>query len=118
MGITFEAHGERCSHCGEVVFDWKEVGRQEQLLGEGLVARGIRTGVEFTLVRKYAGFKATEIAELFDVRPETISRWESGALPVPRLAAFALGELFQHPRAARAKLETLAHPLESPQAVR
>jgi DNA-binding transcriptional regulator YiaG len=111
IGFAIEAIGERCSHCGEIVFSGDEVERQDELLDAAILGRGIRTSHEFRRMRKGAFLKATELAELFDVRPETVSRWESGALPIPRLAAFALAEICEHPRAARAKLETLARPL-------
>ena len=108
MGVQILARGEKCSSCGEMLFDDSEVERQEKLLAAGLVERGIRKGAEFKLVRKVAGFKAVEIAAMLDVRPETLSRWESGDQEIPRLAAFALGELFQHPRLVREKLELFA----------
>jgi DNA-binding XRE family transcriptional regulator len=109
MGVQLVARGMRCSSCGETLFDDDEMGRQEGLIASGLVARGIRTGKEFRFVRKVAGLKATEVAGILDVRPETVSRWESGDYGnVPRLAAFALGELYQHPRAVRQKLEAFA----------
>ena len=107
-GVTFDAVGEECSSCGETLFDDIEVRRQEKLIAAALVARGIRTGKDFKFVRKIAGFTAVEVAAMLDVRPETVSRWESGELDVPRLAAFALGELFEHPRIVRAKLEAFA----------
>jgi len=75
-----------------------EVQRQEREIATGLVARGVRTAAEFRFVRKMAGFRANEIAELLGVRPETVSRWERGEAEIPRSATFALGELFDRPR--------------------
>ena len=83
--------------------------RQEVSAAHALVTRGIRTGVEFKFVRKVVGLRATEVAEMLDVRPETMSRWERGELDLPRLAAFALGELLEHPKLTRQKLEAFAH---------
>ncbi|MCX5744646.1 MAG: helix-turn-helix domain-containing protein [Proteobacteria bacterium] len=68
------------------------------------MARGVRSGVEFKFLRKLAGLQANEVAALFGVRPETVSRWERGTIEFPRTAAFALGELYVHPRLTRQKL--------------
>lgn len=107
-GVEFLAHGERCRECGEIVFDSSEVKRQERLVATGLVERGVRSGRDFQYVRKVAGLKATELAELLDVRPETVSRWERDEVEVPRVVAFTLGELFERPRVVREKLEALS----------
>jgi putative zinc finger/helix-turn-helix YgiT family protein len=108
FGVELDARGLHCPACGETLFDFEEMGRQEQVLAAALVERGIRAGNEFAFVRKVAGFKGVEIAELFGVRPETVSRWENGDGEIPRTAAFALAQLFEHPRLTRASLERLA----------
>jgi DNA-binding transcriptional regulator YiaG len=87
-----------------------ERGRQERLAAERLVARGNRFGVEFMFVRKLARLLATEVADMFGVRKETVSRWERGEVEIPRAAAFALGELFAHPKLTRQRLEAFAQP--------
>ncbi|HWO22456.1 MAG TPA: type II TA system antitoxin MqsA family protein [Kofleriaceae bacterium] len=108
MGLEIAAHGQRCSACGETLFDDEEAGRQEQELAAALVERGVRTGAEFALVRKAAGLRGVDVAELFGVRPETVSRWEHGESEIPRTAAFAVGQLFQHPKLTRQSFEALA----------
>jgi putative zinc finger/helix-turn-helix YgiT family protein len=108
MGVELEAAGRQCGSCGEAIFEGDEVQRQEREIAAALVARGVRTAVEFKFVRKMAGFRANEIAELLGVRPETVSRWERGEAEIPRSAAFALGELFDRPRVTREKLEAFA----------
>ena len=89
LGVEVVAHGKRCSACGVILFDASEVDRQEREVAAGIVARGIRTGIEFKFVRKMADLRATDVADLLDVRPETVSRWETGALELPKLARFA-----------------------------
>lgn len=108
MGIAFTARGERCSACGEQLFDYEEAKRQQRVLVAALVERGVRTGPEFALVRKAAGLRGVEVAELFGVRPETVSRWEHGEAEIPRTAAFAIGELYKHPKLTRQSFEALA----------
>jgi DNA-binding transcriptional regulator YiaG len=108
MGIDVFAHGQRCESCKETLIGIEEMERLEHEAAAALVKRGIRSGTEFKLVRKLAHFKATEIAELLDVRPETVSRWEREETEIPRVAAFTLGELYEHPKKTREKLEAFA----------
>jgi putative zinc finger/helix-turn-helix YgiT family protein len=110
MGVVIEGRGRRCRACGEILIELTERGRQERLAAERLVARGIRSGVEFKFVRKLAGLQANEVADMFGVRKETVSRWERGEVEIPRTAAFALGALFEHPKLARQRLEAFARP--------
>ena len=86
----------------------EQVERMEAEGAAAIVKRGIRRGQEFRCVRKVAGFRANEIATMFDVTPETVSRWESGKQPLPRTVLFALAELYEHRQVTRRKLETLA----------
>jgi putative zinc finger/helix-turn-helix YgiT family protein len=110
MGFELEGRGQRCKACGEILIELAEVERQHRIAAERLVARGIRSGREFKLVRKVIGLRATEVAEMFDVRKETVSRWERGEVAIPRTAAFALGALFEHPKLTRQRLEAFAQP--------
>jgi putative zinc finger/helix-turn-helix YgiT family protein len=109
-GIEIEGRGQRCGACGEVLFTLTECGRQERLAAERMVARGIRTGRDFTFVRKVAGLRANEVAEMFGVRKETVSRWERGEVEIPRTAAYALGALYEHPKLTRQRFEAFAQP--------
>jgi DNA-binding transcriptional regulator YiaG len=110
-GVELLGEAIRCNHCGEVYWPGAEVKRQETEAAAMIVARGIRNGKQFQFIRKMLQLKATDLAALLDVRPETISRWERGEYPVDRAAAFVLGELYDRPRVVRAKLEALAaHP--------
>jgi len=92
------------------IYTLKEVEELQAAEAVEIVKRGIRTGLEFKLVRKMAGFKATEIASLLNVTAETVSRWESGASTLPLMAAFSLAELYERPVVVRRKLEALAVP--------
>jgi DNA-binding transcriptional regulator YiaG len=61
-----------------------------------LVDLGIATGEAFAYLRRALNLKATELAELLDVRPETISQWENGHVPVNRAAWGVLAALVDH----------------------
>jgi DNA-binding transcriptional regulator YiaG len=108
LGVEILARGRRCSSCGEELYDYDELGRQDALIADALVARGVRTGAEFVFVRKSADLKAVDVAELFGVRPETVWRWEHDETEIPRTAAYALGQLYKHPKLTRQSFESLA----------
>jgi putative zinc finger/helix-turn-helix YgiT family protein len=114
MGIDFETQGQRCEACGEILIALSERGRQERLAAAQLASRGIRTGREFKFVRKLAGLRANEVADMFGVRHETVSRWERSEVEIPRTAAYALGQLFEHPKLTRQRLEAFAQPVPPP----
>ena len=61
LGIEVIGRGRRCRSCGEILFDGAEVERQEHAIATALVARGVRTGPEFKLVRKVAGLRAAAL---------------------------------------------------------
>jgi putative zinc finger/helix-turn-helix YgiT family protein len=109
-GFKIEGCGQQCRSCGEILIALTEYGRMEQIAAKRIVARGIRTGSEFKFVRKRAGLQANEVADMFGVRKETVSRWERGEVPVPRTAAYTLGALFEHPKLTRQRLEAFEQP--------
>lgn len=110
MGVEIEGRGQRCRSCGEILIELTERGRQERLAAERRVARGIRSGLECKFVRKLAGLRANEVANMSGVRKETVSRWERAEVEIPRTAAYAPGELFAHPKLTRQRLEAFSQP--------
>jgi len=53
----------------------------------------VLSGEAFRFMRKAAGLRAKELAELLDVTPETISRWEKEHRQPDRKAMMVLGDL-------------------------
>ena len=49
------------------------------------------SGEAFRFMRKVAGLRAIDVAELFAVTPETVSRWETDKHPIDRGALVLLG---------------------------
>jgi DNA-binding transcriptional regulator YiaG len=109
-GVDMPEYGLECDVCKEIFYSSSEVRRQESYAAATIAERGIETPGQFKFIRKQANLQAAQLAALLDVAPETISRWEHGERPIPRLAAFALAELYLHPKLTRAKLEALAKP--------
>jgi len=102
------SHAASDAENAATLFDVTEMKRQERAIAKDLAARGVRTGDEFKLVRKVAGLRAVDVAAMLNVTPETVSRWERGTVEVPRAAAYVLGDLLDHPKLARERLEAFA----------
>lgn len=111
-GVEIAARGKRCRACGETLFDLAEMKRQERAIAKELAARGVRTSSEFKLVRKVAGLRAVDVAAMLDVTPETVSRWERGTVEIPRAAAYVLGDLLDHPKLARERLDAFTRQVD------
>jgi DNA-binding XRE family transcriptional regulator len=90
--------GYVCQKCRAVISD------VEPATDIARVARRIRDGRAFALVRRALNMGAVELGELLGVAPETISRWENERAVLPKLAAFALGCLYEYPEATRKRL--------------
>lgn len=94
-GHVFEAEFEvrRCAFCGEVVIKLDDWGRFEREIAGWLAKAGVLSGEVFRFMRKAVGLRAKELAELLDVTPETISRWEKEHRQPDRKAMMVLGDL-------------------------
>lgn len=98
-------------HASDIVKDtytFAEVVQMEAAAAKAIVERGIPTGADFRCVRKQLDLRAVDVAELFRVPPETVSRRERGEAPLPLVYAFVLMELYERPLLVRARLEALA----------
>jgi DNA-binding transcriptional regulator YiaG len=69
---------QACSNCGERYYGGPALTAAENAMTREIVARQIRDPAVFRWLRKTAHLKATELAELLGVTPETISHWENG----------------------------------------
>lgn len=82
-----------CARCGEVYLDGPAVEQFELRVAACLAEAGIDSGEAFGFMRRALGMRAVELADLLDVAPETISRWERGQRGVDRGALAVLGGL-------------------------
>ena len=83
----------RCSGCGESFLSGPDLGRAELLAGAEAMARGLRDGGTFKFIRKALGLRASELGDLLDVSPETISRWENSHRAAERSVWNTLADL-------------------------
>jgi putative zinc finger/helix-turn-helix YgiT family protein len=83
--------GYRCDACGEVQFEGADLARFELEVARTLAESGVASGEAFRWMRKALDLRAIDVAELFSVTPETISRWETGRVDPDRAALALLG---------------------------
>lgn len=82
-----------CPGCGETYIGFEDLGRFEHTVAATLARDGTSSPEAFRFMRKAIGMPAVELAELLDVTPETVSRWEHGKLRVERRALALLGSM-------------------------
>ncbi len=120
--FTGDVPARKCTSCSELLISGPGLGAFERAITLEL-ARGGEVGPEgFRWLRKAAGLKAVRLAELLDVTPMQVSRWENGRKPLERRAvalvsALAL-EQVDCKAATRAVLEALAAGKKLPKSVR
>ena len=83
--------GHRCNACGEVQLEGADIARFEREVARTLAESGVASGDAFRWMRKALDLRAIDVAELFSVTPETISRWETGRVDPDRSALALLG---------------------------
>src|SRR2546428_13556936 len=120
--FTADVPARKCTSCGELLISGPGIAAFERATTLES-ARGGDVGAEGSRrLRKAAGLKAVRLAELLDVPPMQVSRWENGRKPLERRAvalvsALAL-EQVEGKAAARAVLEALAARKKVPRTVR
>jgi len=110
-GVTFRATvpAELCTSCETPVIADADLQRFELLAARELVAMGVYTGDAARFMRKSLEITAAQLAELVDVAPETVSRWETGKTEAPPRALFLLLGFFVADRLeGRDRASTLA----------
>ena len=117
-----EVPASTCPSCGEVYYDGPALGRFEVAIARELAERGLVGGRAFQFMRRALGMRAVDLAELLDVAPETISRWEAGARDVDRAAWTALASLVLDRAEGRDRvisiLRALCEPQKQPKSIR
>ena len=81
--LTGAMAASRCRTCGETYTQAGAVEAVELRAATALLA-GECDGATVKFVRQVLGFRAADLAELLDVRADTVSRWETGRIAVGR----------------------------------
>jgi len=103
LSYTVEAPALVCPSCGETYLSAETLQQIGALVATDLAREGVGTPEAFRYMRKKLQLPAKELAVLFDVSPEAVSRWEHGvhqpdARAVRLLGAMVLESLGEPPR--------------------
>jgi putative zinc finger/helix-turn-helix YgiT family protein len=104
-----------CKKCGEAYIDGPLLERLELEIARRVLEAGAHSGAAFRFIRKTLGLSATSVAELLNVAPETISRWENGKREIDRAAFATLGALVNDALANRTDTLDLLRAMRRPQ---
>jgi putative zinc finger/helix-turn-helix YgiT family protein len=111
-----------CEACGKTYLDGPSLGDFELAVAREIATQGPASGETFRFMRKSIGMRAADLAELLDVTPETVSRWETGKLDVARAAWATLADVVvEHAEGASRmldRLRTLREPKKLAKALR
>jgi DNA-binding transcriptional regulator YiaG len=97
-----------CRVCGAVYVAAASLERVELAVACELAVHGPATGETFRYMRKALGMRASDLASLLGVTPETVSRWENEQRPVDGPTWITLGSLvLEKARRASSTLDRL-----------
>lgn len=83
----------RVADDGEQVVDGEVAVAADLAIAAAIASDGPVAGETFSWMRRAVGLQAKVLAELLDVRPESVSRWERGERPMDRAAWLLLADL-------------------------
>ena len=110
-----------CESCGESYFEDDDVASFDLRVAVKLAESGIAAAEALKFMRKVTGLNGKEFAELLEVRPETVSRWEKDKRPIDRATYAVIRQLLfdrLHGSTAMADfLKSLHHPKRLPKKV-
>ncbi len=109
---------QTCGSCGWITNLLE--GRGELMLRAAaeFVRAGDFSGTAIRQMRLVLGLRAEDLAKLLDVRPETISRWETGKWAINRTAAATLGTMILDRLESVERTLMVLKALQSPKRVR
>jgi len=107
--------GEICDTCGRETVEAKYLVTFELVVAGLFAESGLTSTPEaFHFMRHSLGMTAVEMASLFGVTPETVSRWENGKLPIETRSLALLGCMVMDAVNRRKNTMNLLHAVRSP----
>lgn len=91
--FTSDIQAHSCPICGETIVPMTPLLDVERAAAVEIARTGPVDGESFRFMRRVAGIKAADLATLLNVRPATVSAWETTKVPVDRAAWMVLAQL-------------------------
>ncbi|MGZ3419641.1 MAG: helix-turn-helix domain-containing protein [Polyangiales bacterium] len=111
-----------CSVCGHLEVDHSTEDKFILRIAQILAESGVASGRAFRFMRKAIGLRATELAQLLSVAPETVSRWETEKRGIDRATIAVVASLVNDRtdgrRSTLDSLKRLRAPLTLPATMR
>ncbi len=116
--FTATVRGRACDACDEAFYDDAVVARVDLAIARALVDADLGSGEAFRFVRKVVGLQANELAALLAVTKETVSRWETGKVPIDRGASALLAMMLLDREAGTTTTQDALRALRRPKPLR
>lgn len=100
----------RCAGCGETYTEARDLLAFDRETALHLASSGPVSGAGLAFMREAMRLRAKDLAQLLNVTPEHLSRWENGHREIDRNAWLVIGDLLQHPEETRRRLSALEKP--------
>jgi putative zinc finger/helix-turn-helix YgiT family protein len=122
-GHAFKATlpGRVCSACGTKFFASSDLAEFDLMVATTLAHSAVADAEALKFMRKTTGLQAKQFAQLLGVRPETVSRWESGKTGIDRatyalLQQLVLDQIEGRPT-TQERLRVMMHPRKLPKVI-
>ena len=115
-GVPFETviRAQQCQNCGEAFLPEDALGSFEVSAALELARAGVVTPEALRFMRKIAGLRAVDLAELLELTAEHVSRMENGRAPADRRTVALLAAMLEDKAAGATRtvdqLRALARP--------
>ena len=103
-----------CKSCGEMLYSSEDLGRFDDAVAMALIDAGTTAPEAMRFIRKALGLPAQDLAVLIGVRPETVSRWETGRRAIDRPMLVILRQLLLERRSESHPMTDLLRQLQKP----
>ncbi|GAC1393797.1 MAG: hypothetical protein NVS3B10_04340 [Polyangiales bacterium] len=84
-----------CVSCHTPLFEASDIRAFEREVAHTLADSGVSTGAAFRFMRKSVPLRAVDLAELLDMTPEMISKYENDHAPIDRRALSVLAAMVE-----------------------
>ena len=115
-GHTFVSNvmAGKCQSCGEIFYPGPLLEMVDLIIAATLVRHGERSGEAMRFIRKAIGISAKELAELFGMTQEHVSRLEHGKHPVSEQVMALLGSIALDQADGRSAILDTLHAMRAP----